>query len=129
MLNKNADRLYHQPIFKIWIPYMFEAETFKDRKVRYIASTIETMFFASEHRKKNIPDFSIEDFAENIYQSLRKVGVGNRPTIFVCHSMGGLIGKKILLKFHKDVNTINFRILAIISKVLHSTPHPITVLK
>jgi hypothetical protein len=97
---------------------MLEAETYKDKKIRYIASTIETMYFSAEHRKKNIPDFSLEDFAENIYQSLKKVGVGKRPTIFICHSMGGLIGKKIILKYHKDGIDDNIK-----GVVFYSTPH------
>jgi hypothetical protein len=118
MYNKNAERLYHNPIFKLWVPHMLEAETFKKQKIRYLASTIETMYFAAEHRRKNIPDYSIEDFAENIYQSLRKVGVGDKPTIFVCHSMGGLIGKKVILKFHENGISQNIKGVA-----FYSTPH------
>ncbi len=82
---------------------MFENETFMSKKVRYIVSSIETMFFKSLHKKRNIPDYTIDEIADNIYISLKNIGVGKRPTIFICHSMGGLLGKKIINKLHKDV--------------------------
>ena len=39
---------------------------------------------------------SLEERSEDMLRKLREAGVGNRPVIFVGHSVGGLIIKKML---------------------------------
>lgn len=43
------------------------------------------------------PAVSIATIGEDLLHSLQTAGLGNRPLIFVCHSMGGLVVKKALL--------------------------------
>lgn len=47
-------------------------------------------------------DFSIDKQAEKICKKLKECGVGKKPTIWVTHSMGGLIVKKMLVDFEDD---------------------------
>jgi pimeloyl-ACP methyl ester carboxylesterase len=43
-------------------------------------------------------DMSLDNAAEYFLGSLKSKGIGNKPYMFVVHSMGGLLVKKILLK-------------------------------
>ncbi|MEZ5476487.1 MAG: AAA family ATPase [Thiolinea sp.] len=40
----------------------------------------------------------MEDRAENLLNHLSVIGIGSKPLVFVAHSMGGLIGKYILIQ-------------------------------
>ena len=64
---------------------------------------------------------SLQDRSLDIYSKLRGCGVGDRPVVFVGHSMGGLIIKKMLTEAslnHDDPFIQNTR-----GVVFYSTPH------
>jgi pimeloyl-ACP methyl ester carboxylesterase len=60
--------------------------------------------------------------AANVLQKLRLMGVGEKPTIFICHSFGGLIAKEMLHMSHKrpEFEAVLKNTKAII---FFSTPH------
>ena len=42
--------------------------------------------------------FALEDVAQRLERQLMDAGVGRRPLIFICHSMGGLVVKEMLMQ-------------------------------
>ncbi|CAB3399577.1 unnamed protein product [Caenorhabditis bovis] len=40
---------------------------------------------------------SIQSRADRFKNQLRDAGIGKRPTVFICHSMGGLLAKRLIL--------------------------------
>jgi len=67
---------------------------------------------------------SLEERSEDILTKLQEAGVGNRPVIFVGHSMGGLIIKKMLVEAKASQDPAK-RKLAENTRgvVFYSTPH------
>jgi hypothetical protein len=121
LYGKHIEKIYSIPSYKLWIPKMFENVTFSDKRIRYLVSCAETKFFPCDLEKLNIPDFSIDQISERIYNSLKNAGVGKRPVIFICHSMGGLICKRILQKAKQEgTNKLLPEVKGI---VFFSTPH------
>lgn len=45
---------------------------------------------------------SFQQYARFIRGELMKAGVGNRPVVFVVHSMGGIIIKEIMIKEYME---------------------------
>jgi len=69
---------------------------------------------------------SLGERSEDMLDKLLEAGVGQtRPVIFVGHSMGGLIIKKMLVQAHNSVDSPALRRLAEKTKgvVFYSTPH------
>lgn len=67
---------------------------------------------------------SLEERSEDILWKLRQAGVGSRPTIFVGHSMGGLIIKKMLVAASTSGNEDLEQLAKNTKGVLfYSTPH------
>jgi hypothetical protein len=119
LYGKNKKVIFDTPAYQLWIPKMLESKTFKDKKFRYIVTSEETKFFTSELQTLGCPDFSIDQIAERFYNSFINAGIGNRPLILICHSMGGLICKKIIEKAKKDDKLVK----NIKGIVFYSTPH------
>lgn len=67
---------------------------------------------------------SLEERSEDMLKKLQQAGVGKRPVIFVGHSMGGLIIKKMLAKAQESDSDC-LKDLATNTKgvVFYSTPH------
>lgn len=67
---------------------------------------------------------TIEERSEDLLHKLRTAGVGKRPVVFVGHSMGGLLIKKMLVHA-KDSEDEDMKQLAENTKgvVFYSTPH------
>lgn len=70
-----------------------------------------------ETEKRSIHQRSVE-----LLRKLKKAGVGNRPIIFVTHSMGGLIVKQMLVDAMTDLNHEKI-FLNTKGVVFYSTPH------
>ena len=62
-------------------------------EARLMALSYPSTFWESERSVH-----PIEEQAKIIHESLRLAGVGDRPVIFVCHSLGGLIIKEMLVQ-------------------------------
>lgn len=50
----------------------------------------------SLHNLDSIRELPLEERAQNVRDKLRAAGVGTRPFVLVCHSMGGLLAKYVL---------------------------------
>jgi hypothetical protein len=99
---KDHGKIFEVMNFQLWIPKMLEERTLKDHKIRYLVSTAETKIFKFDHEKFNIPDLSVQEIADRIYLSLKQAKVGEKPVMFICHSMGGLLCKKILKRASEE---------------------------
>ena len=114
LINKNSTNMnnnnFQTPNFKLWIPILLENGVLKDFKYRYLLVANESKLLEEEYYFNNIPHLSPDQMAENIYKyqikrlqylyiyrSFKLCDVGKKPMVFVTHSMGGLILKKILL--------------------------------
>jgi hypothetical protein len=115
----NLERIFPVPSYELWVPPMFENVTFRGKKIRYMVTCAETKFFPHDLHKANIPDFSIDQISEKIYNSLKNAGVGKRPLILICHSMGGLICKRVL-NLAKEEKYLLDQVKGV---VFFSTPH------
>ncbi|CAD5206128.1 unnamed protein product [Bursaphelenchus okinawaensis] len=82
-----------------WLPGDIQAP------VRILAIDYATKFL----RFGKVSD-RIQDRSQTFQQSLSSVGVGDRPILFICHSMGGLLIKQMLLDnpefFKKTVGVV-----------------------
>jgi hypothetical protein len=85
------------------VPKLFEYNTFKDKNIRYLATSKETKFTKQLLKKHNIPDLSIDEIVDVLHESMKKAGQGQKPAILVCHSMSDLVAKKLVLKMNQDV--------------------------
>eukprot|EP00899_Mesostigma_viride_P019554 jgi/Mesvir1/275/Mv13610-RA.2 len=65
--------------------------------VRYLTVKYQTAL--SEWRSSSL---RLQDVSENVNEMLKAAGVGTRPTVFVTHSMGGLVIKDILARGAED---------------------------
>ena len=68
-----------------------------------------------------MPTLSIKEQASRLRNELESAGVGDRPVIFVTHSMGGLIVKEMLVEDSKDVYSPLLHQTK--GVVFYSTPH------
>eukprot|EP00088_Acartia_fossae_P009362 TRINITY_DN1451_c1_g1_i6.p1 TRINITY_DN1451_c1_g1~~TRINITY_DN1451_c1_g1_i6.p1 ORF type:complete len:285 (-),score=66.59 TRINITY_DN1451_c1_g1_i6:67-921(-) len=67
---------------------------------------------------------SLEERSEDILWRLRQAGIGDRPVVFVGHSMGGLIIKKMLVSAQNSGNEELERLAENTKGVIfYSTPH------
>ncbi|XP_002158782.2 protein SERAC1 [Hydra vulgaris] len=66
--------------------------------------------------------YSLDEKAISILAKLKKCGVGDNPIVWVCHSMGGLIVKKLLLSLENKV--LDQSILQVTKGIMfYSVPH------
>jgi hypothetical protein len=119
MNRKHGKIIFGSPHYKLWSPQMFETSFFQDKKIRYLVTFVESKFFVPQLQNLGIPDFSTDEYAERIYHSFLNARIGDRPLILVCHSMGGLICKKII-EIAKKEDKIIKNIKGI---VFYSVPH------
>ena len=130
LYGKNLDRIFAFPIYELWIPIMFESKTFAGKKFRYLVTCAETKIFTQDLLAGNIPDFTLDQISERIYHSFKRAGIGKRPVILICHSMGGLITKKVLNFAKEEIKEMNVSsspsydlLKNIRGVVFFSTPH------
>lgn len=72
-------------IWPTWI-----RQTIRNSRVALLNYPAPALFYKKESA------VSIKDRGRNLADFLPTIGVGRRPTIFVCHSLGGLVIKEIL---------------------------------
>jgi pimeloyl-ACP methyl ester carboxylesterase len=58
-------------------------------------TTVHTVDYAAWSSRWRGTAMPIQDRAINLIAALQSAGVGSKPVIFVCHSMGGLLAKQI----------------------------------
>merc|ERR1712130_422611 len=67
------------------------------KNVRVLGIDYETAILWSGHQcPYNLDTRTLVERAQTVGRKLIEAGVGERPTVFVCYSMGGLVLKKIL---------------------------------
>ncbi len=76
----------------------------------------------SLHALDDVKALELEERAHNVRDKLRAAGVGDRPFILVCHSMGGLIAKQVLvgLAANRDLEPMWTSLAGV---VFFATPH------
>jgi hypothetical protein len=120
----NLEKIFAFPVYELWIPSMFESSTFPSKKIRYLVTCAETKIFTQDLVSENIPDFTIDQISERIYNSFKRAGIGRRPLIVICHSMGGLITKRVLKLAESDTHNNNYDLIKNLRGVVFfSTPH------
>lgn len=120
LYGKNIERIYSTPSYELWIPKMFESQSFKHKNIRYLVTNVETKIFPDQLKHFNIPDYTIDEIADKICCALKSAGVGKRPFVIISHSMGGLISKKVLNRNEIKKLSGNKNLKGI---VFFSTPH------
>lgn len=107
---------YHQ-FSKLWISELLETHkaVVEDSKynIHFILGEIESKIFEKDLR--GIPNFSIKDYACRLKKAIEDSGLVKHDTIYVCHSMGGLIFKEMINK-GLDISKIK-------GTIFFSTPH------
>ena len=112
----------------LWLPADLERRTKRSARVLtfgYEARPIRTI---KQMDETSSPPLDMEEQAASLLQKLKlaKVGVGARPVVFVCHSLGGLVVKKTLMLSHMESKTSGTTdVLGTNTKacVFYSTPH------
>ncbi|CAG5087653.1 Oidioi.mRNA.OKI2018_I69.PAR.g11595.t1.cds [Oikopleura dioica] len=70
------------------------------KKCRILGIEYETAILFSQHQcPYDLETRSLQERAKTIGEKLIKAGVGERPVVFVCYSLGGLVVKQILKTF------------------------------
>lgn len=86
--------------YKTWIKEFLLPdiqEQFPDLKVRVLCTGYETKTTQALLDYFNIQDRDVDAIADELLDNLKSCLVGDKPTIFVGFSMGGMITKLILL--------------------------------
>ena len=105
----------------MWVPIMLPNNVFKEHNIRYIFGNYETFVLTSMYNHNNVAHRSLDEIAKSLYFSMKHCNVGEKPFLCVCHSMGGIIAKRIL-QLAKDCNNDKF-LENIRGVVFFSTPH------
>lgn len=105
----------------MWVPRMLQNNAFKEYNINYVFGNYETYSLESTYHDNHIPHIEIDDIAKSLYISMNHSKIAEKPFILVCHSMGGLIAKRIL-HYAKENN--NSKLLENLRGVIFfSTPH------
>lgn len=118
---KHSEKLYITEKYQTWVPIMLQNNVFKDYNIRYIFGSYETYALQTSYKHNNVVNKGIDEIARSVYFAMKKAEVGTKPTVLVCHSMGGLICKKVLA-LAKGSNDEHF-LSNIKGVVFFSTPH------
>ena len=109
--------LYKPKTYKQWISILLENGVFKGYNIRYLAISNETRIFKYQLTEDKIKDCSINEISKRYLDSLRIANCLKKPTIFIGHSLGGILIKKIISKMTKKEKQ------SIKGIIFMSTPH------
>jgi len=118
-----SDLVSSQDYSYCWPRDWFKEDQMDQRGVRVIGVDFDTYLsqWGNSCPKESFKNTSLQERSSDIYAKLRGCGVGDRPVVFVGHSMGGLIIKQMLMEAvaSEDAEFVeNTRGI-----VFYSTPH------
>lgn len=87
----NLIRFRYVPYSKLWINEFLEKSNTTDK---YFICRIESKIFMKDLR--GLPNFNLEEVSDRLKRTIEKEDLLNKPTIFICHSMGGVIFKNMI---------------------------------
>lgn len=93
--------LYKPKNYKQWINILLEKKVFKRHNIRYLAISNETRIFKYQLKKDIIKDYNIDEISKRYLNSLRIAKCLEKPTIFIGHSLGGILIKQMISKMTK----------------------------
>ncbi|KAG1658369.1 hypothetical protein FOA52_005750 [Chlamydomonas sp. UWO 241] len=83
-----ASQTFHLPLSSVW-PSDWLATDFPTARLL-------TVEYAAPFTNYEVESLPLEETAARVTRQLLAAGVGTRPVVFVCHSMGGLLMKEVL---------------------------------
>lgn len=87
----NLIRFRYVPYSKLWINEFLEKSNTTDK---YFICRIESKIFMKDLR--GLPNFTLEEVSDRLKRTIEKEDLLSKPTIFICHSMGGVIFKNMI---------------------------------
>lgn len=104
----------HRFTSKCWIKeYLMPdiQEQFKNSRFRISLIGYEAKATMVLVNQLNIKDWDSIEISEDLLPQLKEIGIGKKPVIFVCFSLGGVVTKRMILKssdLQKEVKSILF---------------------
>lgn len=99
-----------------WPPHLGDVAKLRDCRI------LSVDYPTSLHALDAVRELALEERAQNVRDKLKHAGVGERPYILVCHSMGGLLAKQVLVSLAAARGTERLW-TALWGIVFFATPH------
>ena len=92
---------------RLWVPSDLERRTKRSCRVLSVGYEARPLRTLTEVEATSSCSLDMEEQAESLLKKLHLAHVGSdgRPVVFVCHSLGGLIVKKMLMLAHESSST------------------------
>jgi len=80
-----------------------------------------------DHVVNNVPDLSVENYADSICSDLRKANLLDKPLIVVCYSMGGIVTRSLILDAMTQEERSNVKAVFFIASPINGSDSSSTI--
>jgi hypothetical protein len=113
-LSSSASEAWANPTGYLWPQWL--ADLFPNVRIELLNYPAPKFFYSAQSR------LDIEQRSRNLLNFLSTINVGTRPTIFVCHSLGGLIVKEMIRQSQNNP-AISGLARSVVGAIFLATPH------